>query len=91
MLNNYFCFLEKMLGAFNFGVPLLMDLSIPCSDWNYGLPSINCHYYAKLKGEVIYSSICLLRLSQYNYSNSGVGSLDLVFFSNFVDRSVNHD
>jgi hypothetical protein len=69
-------------------VILLGDFNIPGFDWYNGLPSTNCHYYSKLIGEVIYSSICFLGLSQYNYSENGDNLLDLVF-ANFADFTIN--
>jgi hypothetical protein len=88
ILNNYFTFLEIALDTLNFLVLLLWDFNVPGLDWYSGLPSANCYYYARLKGEVICSSICLLGLSQYNYSEAGVNLLDLVF-PNFADFTIN--
>jgi hypothetical protein len=68
---------------------LLGDFYVPSFDWNSGLPSPNCHFYTKLKGDVIHSATCFLGLSQHNYSDSGSNLLDLVF-PNFADLSVDH-
>jgi hypothetical protein len=67
---------------------LLGDFNVPGFDWYSGLPSTNCYYYAKLKGEVIYSSICFLWLRKYNYSKDGFNLLDLVF-SDVADFTIN--
>jgi hypothetical protein len=66
---------------------LLGDFNVPSFAWYSGLPSINCHYCAKQKGEVIYP-IYFLDLSKYNYSDNGVNLLDLIFL-NFADFSIN--
>jgi hypothetical protein len=58
----------------------LGTFNVPGFDWYSGLQSTNCHYYAKLKAEVIYTSIFFLGLSQYNYSD-GVNLLDLDFLT----------
>jgi hypothetical protein len=68
---------------------LLGDFNAPGFDWNYGLPSPNCHFYTKLKGDVIHSSTCFLGLNQHNYPDSGSNLLDLVF-SIFFYLSVDH-
>jgi hypothetical protein len=68
---------------------LLGDFNVPGFDWNSGLPSRNCHFYIKFKGDVIYSATCFLGLNQHNYSDSDSNLLDLVF-SNFADLSFDH-
>jgi hypothetical protein len=68
---------------------LLGDFNVPGFDWNSGLPSLNCHLYTKLKGDVIHSATCFLGLSQHNYCDSGSNLLELVF-SNFADLTVDH-
>jgi hypothetical protein len=42
---NYFNFLENILDILNYCGILLEDFNIPGFDWNYGLPSPNCHFY----------------------------------------------
>jgi hypothetical protein len=54
-----------------------------------GLLSPNCQCYTKLK-DLIRSSTCFLGLNQHNYPDNGCNLLDLVFFSNFADLSVDH-
>jgi hypothetical protein len=43
-----------MIGHFN----------TPDFDWNYGFSVSDCHYYSKLKYDVIYISTCLLNLHE---------------------------
>jgi hypothetical protein len=93
IINNYFYFLEKSLDILNYRVLLFGDFNVPSFDWNNGSPSPNCHFYTKLKEDVIHSAISYLGLNQHNYSVSGLNLLDLVFFfffSNFVDISLDH-
>jgi hypothetical protein len=47
--------------------------------WNYeyGLPSPNCHYSTQLKGDVIHSATSFLGSNQYNYHHSGSNLLDI--------------
>lgn len=93
--NHYFSpdwlnFLENLLDTFNC-VLLHGDFNVPGVDWNYGFPSPNCHFYTKLKEDLIHSAICFLGLNQHNYPDSGNTLTDLVFFSsNFADLSVDH-
>jgi hypothetical protein len=54
------------------------------------LPSLNCHYYTKLKGAVIHSASYFLGVNQHKCLDSGSNLLDHVF-SNFADLSVDHD
>ena len=89
IINNYFNFLENILDTLNSRVILLGDFNVPGFDWNKGLPSPHCHYYTKLKGEVIHSAACLLGLIQYNHSVGDRNLLDLVF-SNFANISLEH-
>lgn len=88
-INNYFKFLENTLDTLNYRVLLLGDFNVPGFDWDKGLPSPHCHFYTKLKGDVIHSATCFLNLNQHNHSVSGGNLLDLVF-SNFVDISLDH-
>jgi hypothetical protein len=80
---------RKYKDTLNYRVLLLGDFNVPGFDWNSGLPSPNCHFYTKLKGDVIHSATCFLGLSQLNYSDSGSNLLDLVF-SYFADLTVAH-
>jgi hypothetical protein len=89
IINNYFNFLENTLDTLNYRVLLLGDFNVPGFDWNKGLPSPHCHYYTKMKGDVIHSATCFLGLNQHNHSVSGSNLLDLVF-SNSVDISLDH-
>jgi hypothetical protein len=56
-------------------------------NWKFGLPVPNCHYYSKLKREALYTSTCLLRLTQSIETNHNNNPLDLVFV-NFDNRRV---
>lgn len=40
---------------------LIRDFTVSGFDWNCGLLSSNCHYYTKLKGDMIYSPLHLFR------------------------------
>jgi hypothetical protein len=80
IIKNYFNFLENILDTLYYRVLLLGDFNVPGFDSNSGLPSLNCHFYTRLKGDVIHSATCFLGLSQHNYSDSGSNLLDLVFF-----------
>jgi hypothetical protein len=48
----------------NFRVIMVGDLNTPGFDWERALSLQNSHYYSKLKGDAIYTSTCLLNLSQ---------------------------
>lgn len=65
---------------------ILMSL---VSNRNRGLSSPNCHFYTKLKGDLVNSINYFLGLNQHNYADIGSNLLDLVF-SNFADLSVDH-
>jgi hypothetical protein len=82
-------FLENILDILNYRVLLLGDFNVPGFDPNSGLPSHNCHFYTKLKGDMIYSAICFLGLNQHNYSDSSSNLLDPVF-SKFSDLTFDH-
>jgi hypothetical protein len=70
---------------------LLGDTNVPGFDWNYGLPSPNCNFYTKLKGDLIHSATCFLGLNRHSYPDNGSNLLDIVFFSSdFAVLSVNH-
>jgi hypothetical protein len=84
IINNYFSFSENSLDTLNYRVLLLGDFNAPGFDWNIGSPSQNCHFYTKLKGDAIHSTICYLSLNQQNHPVKGSNLLDLVF-SHFVD------
>jgi hypothetical protein len=83
-IKQYFCSLD----TYNFQV-LVGDFNVPGFDWKLGLSSSSSYYYIKLKGEAIYTSTCLLSLSQHNYSSNNGNLLDLIF-SNVADFSVNY-
>jgi hypothetical protein len=68
---------------------LLGNFNVPDFDWNFVLPFPNCHFYTKLKGDVIHSPTCLLSLNQHNYPDTGSNLLDIIF-SEFADLSVDH-
>jgi hypothetical protein len=70
---------------------VLGDFNAPGFDWNYGLPSPDCHFFSKLEGDLIHSAICFLNLNQHNYPNNGSNLLDLVFSPpNSADLAVDH-
>jgi hypothetical protein len=50
---EYFSHLEKKLDTTNYRVILLGDLNVPGFDWESGLPSENCQFYSKLRGDAI--------------------------------------
>jgi hypothetical protein len=79
IVKNYSNFLENILDTLNYCVLLLGDFNVPRFGWKYGLPSPNCHFYTKLKGDMIHSATCFLGLNQHNYPDSGSNFLDLVF------------
>ncbi|PNF31813.1 hypothetical protein B7P43_G09329, partial [Cryptotermes secundus] len=81
---NYFQLLENKLDTNCFRVVLLGDFNVPGFNWIRGSPLPNCHYYAKLKGDAIYTSACLLGLRQYAVAVDNHNLLDLVF-SNLTD------
>ena len=68
----------------------LGDFIIPLFNWKLGLSAAVSQYCSKLKGEAIFTSMCLLGLSQHNYSHNSGNLLDLVFY-NFTNVSVNYD
>jgi hypothetical protein len=88
---NDISFLENKLGTKNYRVHLLGDFYVPGSDWNCGLRSPNCHFYAKLI-DLIHSATCFHGLNQHNYPDNDCNLLDLGFFftSNFADVSIDH-
>jgi hypothetical protein len=63
------------------------DFNTPGIDWKRGLPLLNSHYYSKLKGDVIYTSTCLLNLSQCTDTVSSSNLLDLIF-SNLSELDI---
>jgi hypothetical protein len=91
---NYFSFLENKLDTMNYQVILMGDFNTPGFDWKCRLPLPNCYYYSTLKGEAIYTSTCLVRLTQSIEINHNNNLLDLVFvnFDNlrvsFVDMGI---
>jgi hypothetical protein len=62
VLNNYFHFLEEKLDTINFRIVMVGDFNVPGFDWSHGLSVPDWHYYYKLRGDVIYTSTCLLNL-----------------------------
>jgi hypothetical protein len=78
-LKWYFGYLEYVLDNHKFCVHL-GDFILPLFDWRLGLAPAISHYCNILKGEAIFSSMCLLGLSQHNYSCNSGNLLDLVFF-----------
>jgi hypothetical protein len=62
----------------NYRVILLGGFNVPGFDWNCGLLSPKCHFYAKLKGDLIHSATCFLDLNQDNYSDNGSNLRDPV-------------
>lgn len=88
-LKWYFGYLEYVLDNHNFRVHP-GDFIIPLFDWKLGLSAAISQYCSKLKGEAIFSSMCLLGFSQHNYSCNSGNLLDLGF-TNFTDVSVNCD
>jgi hypothetical protein len=78
---RYFRFLEDNLDTHNFRV------IIAGFDWKRGLPLPNSHYYCKLKGEAIYTYMCLLNLNQCIVTDHTSNLLDLIF-SNLSDLDI---
>jgi hypothetical protein len=87
VITNYFRTLEDRLDTKNFRVVLVGDFNTPGFDWKHGLSDPDCHYYAKLRGDAIYTSTCLLGLHQCIDAVGGSNMLDLVF-SNFNDFEI---
>lgn len=73
-----------------FRVLLLGDFNISDSNWNYGHPSINWHYYAKLTFEMLSPPFHFLSLRQLacNYCGNGVTLCTWPSFLNFVFSSI---
>jgi hypothetical protein len=63
------------------------DFNAPGFDWNCGLPQANSHYYSKLKGDAIFTSLCFLDLRQRMDAVGSSSLLDLVF-TNFSDLRI---
>jgi hypothetical protein len=78
-LKRYFGYLGHVQTTHNFGVFRLGDFNVPLFECKLGLSPAISQYYNKLKGEAISSSICLLGLSQCNYSSNNGHLLDLVY------------
>jgi len=78
-LKWYFGYLEYVLDNHKFHVRL-GDFIVPLFDWKLGLSPAISHYCNKLKGEAIFSSMCLHGLSQHNFSRNRCNLLDLFFF-----------
>jgi hypothetical protein len=62
------------------------DFNTPGFDWKRGLPLPNSYYCSIFKGDAIYTSTCLLNLSQCFDTVGSTNLLDLIFshLSNFV-------
>jgi hypothetical protein len=71
---NHFSFLENKLDTKNYRVILMGDFNTPGFDWECGLPVPNYHYYPKLRGDAIYTFMCLLGHSLL----SGPGAVGVV-------------
>jgi hypothetical protein len=89
IINNYFNFLENLLDTLNYRVLLLGDFNVPGFDRNNASPSPNCHFYTKLKGNVINSAIFYLGLNEHNHPVNEFTFLDFVY-SNFVYISLDY-
>jgi hypothetical protein len=76
---NYFGFLENKLDTYNFLVVIVGDLRTPGFDRKCGLYLPYSHYYSKLKVDAIYTSSCLLNLSQCIDTAGSSNLLDLIF------------
>jgi hypothetical protein len=85
VIMGYFHRLENTLDTNNTRVILLGEFNAPGFNWKNGTPLPKCHYYPKLKGDAIYTSICLLGLRQCVGAVDSHNMLDLVFanFTNF--------
>jgi hypothetical protein len=64
------------------------DFNTPHFDWKDGLSQDNCHYYSKLKEDVIYTSSCLFDLRQRIDAIGSSSLLDLAF-TNFNELNIN--
>jgi hypothetical protein len=71
----------------NYRVILLGDFNIRGFDWESSLPHENCQFYSKLRGDVIYTSTCFLRLGQHVDADYSSTMLDLVFY-NITDLHI---
>jgi hypothetical protein len=81
VIANYFRFLENKLDTQNVRVIMVGDFNTPGFDWKRGVSLPNSHYYSKLKGDAIYTSTCLLNLSQCIDPVGSSNLLDLIFSS----------
>jgi hypothetical protein len=86
---RYFVYIQQVLHTQNCRV-LMGDFKVPLFDYKLGLSSAISHYYNKLNGEAIFSSRCLLGLSQHNYPRNSGNLLNLEF-SNFTYLSINYN
>lgn len=56
------------------------DFNTPNFDWEHGLPLPDCYYYySKLRGDAVYTSLCLLGLTQRIGTVHNKNLLDLIF------------
>jgi hypothetical protein len=58
---------------------MIGDFNAPGFDWKSVLSLPNSHYYSKLKGDAIYTSMCLLNLNQCIDIVGSSNLLDLIF------------
>jgi hypothetical protein len=86
-IEDYLNFLEHNLSAHLYRVIILGDFNVPKYDWIYGTPLPNCHYYSKIKGNLIHATSCLLGLYQHNSSVPNSALLDRVL-TNINDLRV---
>jgi hypothetical protein len=64
---------------------MLDDFNVPKYDWLNGTLLCNCHYYNKIKGNLIHATTCFLGLNQYNNSVPNSALIDTVFtYTTFV-------
>jgi hypothetical protein len=74
ILQSYFNHLDTQ----NFHMALIGGFNVPNFDWEHGLSVSNCHYCSKQKGDMLYTSTCVLGLCLHNKAEVGRNLLDLV-------------
>jgi hypothetical protein len=87
IIEVYLNFSEHNLSAHLYRVIILGDFTVPKYDWINGTPLPNCHYYSKIKGNLIQATSCLLGLYQHNSSVANGTLFDLVL-TNINDLRV---
>jgi hypothetical protein len=87
IIENYLNLLEQNLNTCQYRVIMLGDFNVPRYNWLNGTQLSNCHYYNKIKGNLIYATSCFLDLNQPNNYISSSALLDLVF-TNINDLCV---